>query len=416
MNRVPMGHLRRIIGFAAVPATTMISTLLLLPILSSRFGPEGWSAVLLGQSVGAFISVIAGLGWQIVGGNLVAGAANHRARTLIYAESLKSRLVILCLVLPIGAAVTYILLPSHGFESILFMVGTSLNCLNASWYFSGTAQPGMIIRNEGLVRLCGYLLSISAVLVLNLLWIYGAILIFVGLYMAFANVRSILGRSGKSVWVDSGATWTIVRGQLSGMFSRLFQAGQLYAGTPFVAYLSPSTLALYSAIDTVQKSVGNATAFYPQAFAWWVGSGSGTAKKNRVRRLAYLTLILGVVGFSAWIFVGRHLMNLLFSGLIVVSAELNLVNGACIATFFVTRSLGLLGMVPLGLHEKYYLMHSISSICSLALFVFGVIFFDITVGLGAVALVGMVMSSLVLWFVLSGSRTNSVDSKQSAMI
>ena len=59
----------------------------------------------------------------------------------------------LIVLIPPAAIACAFLVDDLRIETILFMVGISMNALTASWYFAGTGQPRRLIRNEGLVRL-----------------------------------------------------------------------------------------------------------------------------------------------------------------------------------------------------------------------------------------------------------------------
>jgi hypothetical protein len=61
-------HLRRLLGFGLVPALSMLSSILLLPIISLKIGPSGWTAVAVGQSIGAIFSSVVSLAWGVIGG------------------------------------------------------------------------------------------------------------------------------------------------------------------------------------------------------------------------------------------------------------------------------------------------------------------------------------------------------------
>lgn len=391
-------HIKRVLGFALIPLLTMASTVLVLPLISSRFGPDGWSAVGLGQSLGAFLSVIAGLAWQVVGAQQVASSGTEQ-RSVIYAESLKSRGFMFVLLLLPAALLCLVLAPAHKWECVVFMVGTGLNCLNASWFFAGTGQPRYVIRNEGMVRLFGYIASIPAIMLTDSLWSYAVILIITGLIMATANARSIFALSSRQVWALTRSTRTIIREHLQGMVSRGFSAGQQYLGITMVSIFMPQGLPVFTALDNMQKSVNNATSFYPQAFAWWVGSPNVMGDRNkRVRVITWVSIGMGVGVFAGWILAGPFLVRILFQGEAEVGFDLHCWAAMGMATFTTSRALGQLSLVPLGLQSAVYRGVTVCAVVGLPALIVGLWFGGVA---GALAASGVSYGGLCVFYLFA---------------
>lgn len=361
-NKGLNGHFKRVIGFALVPAATMASTLLVLPLISRQFGADGWSAVGIGQSLGAFVSIIAGLGWQVIGAQQVAQSSPLQ-RQILFVESLKSRSTTLLFLLGPTAYVSYMLSPSFKLETIIFAAAMGLNCLNASWYFSGTGESRYVFLNEGLVRLCGYVLAIPVLAITHSLLSYAVILLVTGLLSAALNFSAILLPWNSHAWRESRSTFGTIMDQLSGALSRTLTAAQLHVGPTIVAILHPQSLHVFTALYNVHKAINNATAAYPQAFAWWVGSPK--SMQVRVRRtniLAVMTLAIGGSILAFWVLLGSRILEWLYNGDLVVSFDLNLACGISMAMFAVSRAAGLLGLIPLGMQKAVYTSTSVSAV------------------------------------------------------
>ena len=393
-----MTHFRRVLGFALIPLMTMASTLLVLPLISSRFGPEGWSAVGLGQSLGAFLSIVAGLAWPVVGAQQIASSVSEERR-VIYAESIKSRGLIFIVLLPVASVLCFAFAPGYKWECVAFMVATALNCFNASWFFAGTGQPRYVIRNEALVRLIGYLLSIPAIILTNSLWAYAALLIISGVVMGLANALSIFNVFSGEVWSKSRGVAQIVREHLFGGVSRLFSAGHQHLGITVVSILTPQVLPAYTALDNMQKSINNATSFYPQAFAWWVGSPKDSGVRNRrIRFITLLTLIMGAVVFSTWLIVGPLIMRWLYHGQADIDFVLHLWTAGGMATYTVSRALGQLSLVPLALQAAVYRGASVCAVIGLPGLGVGLWFGGIG---GALAVTSVAYGGLCVFYLLT---------------
>ena len=156
-----MQHLRRFIGFSLLPACSLLASVTLLPLISGTQGPEGWVALGVGQGLGAIVGVIAGLAWPTIGGNAVALAAAED-RPGIFVSSVYSRLLALVTLLPFAIVGCVLLVEDYRTATTLFMVGTALNAMTASWYYSGLGEPSRLVINEGVVRLGGYAVSAVA--------------------------------------------------------------------------------------------------------------------------------------------------------------------------------------------------------------------------------------------------------------
>ena len=346
--------------------------------------------------MGAFLSVIAGLAWQVVGAQQVASSSVEQRR-IIYAESLKSRCFMFALLLLPASLLCLYFAPAHKWECVAFMFGTGLNCLNASWFFAGTGQARFVIRNEGMIRLFGYLASIPAIILTDSLWSYALILIVTGLLMAVANARSILVFYARDAWTSTRKTKAIIAEHLQGMVSRGFSAGQQYLGVTLVSVFMPQGLPVFAALDNMHKSVSNATSFYPQAFAWWVGSSDSLIERNkRVRVMTWTTLAMGVMVFIGWISLGPLLVRMLYQGEAQVSFSLHCWAAMGMATFTVSRALSQLSLVPLGLQTVVYRGVTVCAVVGLPALVVGLWLGGVT---GALAASGVAYGSLCIFYI-----------------
>ena len=103
-------------------------------------GAAGWVALGVGQGIGAIVGVIAGLAWPTIGGNAVAQAAGAGSARHLRQQRL------LAPAGPRGAAPLLdvgclLLVEDYRTATTLFMVGTALNAMTASWYYSGLGSP-----------------------------------------------------------------------------------------------------------------------------------------------------------------------------------------------------------------------------------------------------------------------------------
>jgi O-antigen/teichoic acid export membrane protein len=359
-------HLRRMGGFSLLPGLSMLASLVLLPLISARFGSAGWVALSLGQSVGAVVSIVAGLAWPVLGGNAVAAAPDQVAQQEIFRSSVYSRLLVLVVLVTCAVPLTVLLAPSYPWSTALFMLGVSGNALTAAWYFAGLGTPRLLVVNEGVVRFGAYLTALAGLtLGAPLIW-YAACTAATGVVTLALNWRSIIGRG--PVWVRGGLRRAVdlVRAQLTGTLSRVLRAVFIFGGPPVFAGLAPLHLPLFSALDQVQKAGTNTLAFLPDAFVHWVGSAGEHAR----RRIRQSLLFLGLVSLAlvpGWMLLGPTVVDVLYAGRLTLHWPTHLLLVVAIAGQLIVTSMELLLMVPLGCSRAVYRGTSVVSLLGLVL-------------------------------------------------
>jgi hypothetical protein len=353
-------------GFSLLPGLSMLASLVILPLISARFGSAGWVALSLGQSVGAVVSTVAGLAWPVIGGNAVAAAPDHVTQQEIFRSSVYSRLLVLVALVGCAVPLTLLLAPSYPWSTTLFMLGVSGNAMTAAWYFAGLGTPRLLVVNEGVVRFGGYLVALAGLtLGAPLIW-YAACTAATGVVMLALNWRSIIGRG--RVWLPGGLRIAVepVRDQLTGTLSRVLRALFIFGGPPVYAGLAPVQLPLFSALDQVQKAGTNTLAFLPDAFVHWVGSAGEHARRRIRQSLVFLGLVsLALV--PGWLLLGPTVVDLLYAGRLVLPWTTHLLLIVAIAGQLVGTSMELLLMVPLGHTRAVYRGTTVVSLLGLIL-------------------------------------------------
>jgi hypothetical protein len=394
-------QLRRLAGFALLPALSILATLVILPLVSKRFGAAGWVAIGLGQSIGAIVSVVASLAWPIVGGNLIARASGAHERQAIFRESIYSRSAAFVLLLLVAVPLTLALSAEHSWATVLFMVGVALNGLTAGWYYAGIGQPRYLVINEGVVRLLGYgVAMVGLMLGAGLFW-YSLVTVGIGLVMCLLNWYRVMGTNQLLVPAAIAITVKAIRSQLGGTASRTLQAGFLFGGSAIFSAVAPSQLALFSALDQVRKAGNNSMAFLPNAFVAWVGSAGGAQRNRRMKRsLLFIVGVCIVVAF-VWISLGPLVLNLLFSGHLQLSMWGHLLLVAAIESAVLCRSVELLVLIPLGRANVVYGANSAASVLGLLMVAGGALIWGALGGLSAWVVIHVL---LLLYYVIEVVR------------
>jgi O-antigen/teichoic acid export membrane protein len=360
-------HLRRVLGFSLLPACSFLASLVLLPLISARFGSPAWSTVALGQSTGAIASIIVGLTWPIEGGNLIARAAPEE-RGALYVRSVASQLIVLVVAGLVTVAVTVLLARDYPVEAALFAVSTAMNGLTAAWYYSGIGRPLPLLLNEGLVRLLGYAVALVGILLgAGLMW-YAVTSVAASVLMSIANWMTLVVvprvRVPRSILRDG---WSTVRSEWFGTASRLAQSVYSFGGPSLFALLNPGALAAYAGARTVQVAAANGLSAVPNAFVSWVGGAPAGERRSRIGRAHLLMALFALTVFAGVALLGQIGMNYLFAGRLTLPLLDLVLLALGIALAFYNRTYQVLVLIPLGRKSLVYRSTMISSLIGLAL-------------------------------------------------
>lgn len=365
-------HAKRTAGFALVPGLSFLAALFILPAISSRFGANGWIAVGLGQSLGAIAGIVVGLDWPVSGAQAIAQSDEPQRRAL-YFQSLRYRgVALIAVTIPFAVIIAFLSHPEFRLETVLFFIATSLNGLTASWYFAGTGEPRFLIRNEGLVRLGAYAVSLIGISIFNApLAFYAWMLCAAGIVMPIASALTI-SRSPRNVSADWRRSRTLPQKKLSKQIvaagSRLISQAYYYSGVTIVSLVSPASQATYTSIDQVQKAINNGLSAFPSAFQSWVGKPK--TLHDRVRRASLATrvsLAITIPLIALLTFAIPVFQHFLFSGKVSLPFNETFLVAVVISLTLLAQLLQSLGVVPLGAEMRVYPIVATSGVLGLVL-------------------------------------------------
>ncbi|NEM05936.1 hypothetical protein [Geodermatophilus normandii] len=350
--RRPLG---RIAAFGILPAVSLLSNLVVLPILSARFGEAGWSSVLLGQSIGAAVSVVCALAWPIEGPHL-ASVATPVQRFAMYRTSLRQRGLAVALATPVMVAVCLLADPPMPLVCSLSAVAIALNALSPSWYFVGASQPSRSLVAEGGPRLAVNLLAIGLVALFPL-WTYPAVLIAgmaATLVIAAVSVRRDLRSSGVHHGTGEAPPRPMGgRAQVFAIVARGADAGYSYLTGPLVVFVAPAAYPLYAAVDRLAQSLVNVMSTVAQGLTAWIGEGRGD-RRRRVLGAVALAVVIAVTALGVLFLAAPLLLRYLFAGTVTSGPLVAFLAAAITTGAFLTRSLSLILLVPQGMAPVAY--------------------------------------------------------------
>ncbi|CAM3257024.1 hypothetical protein PSET11_02166 [Arthrobacter ulcerisalmonis] len=329
--------LLRLSGFTVLPLLSLITPLLMLPVISNVVGGEGISSVLSGQAIGTFAATIVMWGWNVDGPVAVARATRAEERAFVYAKSIRTRILLLVVVIPASAAVTMLVaVPGFRWEAVAMAWAVACAGMSPSWFCIGLGQPRLLALYDTLPRFVATAAAVPLLLLTNQLWWYTVLVAAasVGALIAFHR-RFSPGQN----WFPSNAPASVRELAAQGRTAGISLAGNAYASTPTpIATASTSAAASGSlaTADTLYRfgiftiiALGNAFQ------GWTIEHG---ANNRRQRHLAAIVAHsgLGLLGAVILTLAGPFVSSLLFAGKAQATTELCLYFG--IAFLFLSAS------------------------------------------------------------------------------
>lgn len=301
---------RRLLGFTALPLISMLVPFALLPIIARVGGVDGWASFAIGQSLGGFAGIAAGLGWAVSGPALVA-AADDTSRALTYRTATASRIAALAIAAPAACLVAALTAPQI-WTAILATVSGALIALSPAWYCIGIGKPSLLARYEVAPRVGAALVSLPAVLITGVIALYPALLIVAtvtGLVL-FKPVRRgaqerhppTFRQLMSSVWEQRLVTLSSV---MSGAYTALPTA--LVAG-----YVTPLQLSAFVSGEKTYKISLFTISSLTSAFQGWVSEAGIGGLRRRGSIAVAGNLALGLFGGVFIFALGPAATSLLF--------------------------------------------------------------------------------------------------------
>ncbi|HEX9087948.1 MAG TPA: polysaccharide biosynthesis protein [Arthrobacter sp.] len=168
--------LLRLAGFTLLPLLALVLPFLLLPIVARVVGAAGWSSITSGQAIGVFAATIILWSWNISGPVEIARSGASPARAALYSSSVRTRVVIAAVVLPLMTVI--VLLVAHeGFrlDAVTMAWATALTGFSPAWYGIGTGQPRILAVYDTLPRFFAAVISAPLIVATGQVWTYGVV-------------------------------------------------------------------------------------------------------------------------------------------------------------------------------------------------------------------------------------------------
>lgn len=386
---------QRLFGFVVVPALSLLTPLLVIPLVARHGGADAVVAVAVGQSVGFVGSLVVSLAWPMIGPARVARCPDE-SRGSLFLESIDSRGLVFLAAGPVAAGFAAILTDGFAGTAMLSAVALSANGLSAAWYYAGVGRPRGLLLFEALVRVVSAGAA-AAMLAFDAPVVTYPAALCVGALVSYAlNLRHIVGRVR---WprVNRGVV-SSVRSQLRITAARLVNGAYQAAAVSIVAALAPAAVLAFSAYDRTQKSSMLATQAATDAVISWVAAPTPGLRRRQVRMLLADVLFAGLVGvtFFAALPLVLHYM---YAGLIAPDPLDRALAATGLAVAIFAKGVLTHALVPSGLERVAATSLSITSIGGLGATAVGAATLGVPGALGAVVLTEgtFVVIGLIIW-------------------
>ncbi len=345
----PLTLTQRLFGFSILPAISVISPLLVLPLVARSAGPEGWASALSGEAIGTLAGVIISHGWSTVGPSKVANASDPTARGRLYRESLLVRLSWAMVVLPVLAIICG-MIAGEGYRTLTILMGLqgATIALSFIWFSIGIAAPRSIALFDTIPRIFAAGMAAVLILATGIVELYPVAGIVVTIVGTMIFTKRVLRQ-----YPSTNPT-------LKDLFKLLrINADVAVSDTVFTAYMAfPLPLVHISTPSLESSSFASADKmvklgmYVPfvlgNALQAWTAEAHGKARANRVRESIIAHTLLGLMGWAIVSIIGPKASEFLFGSEAIATRDTLAILGFAFALYSVRSSLTRHLLLPSG--------------------------------------------------------------------
>lgn len=333
--------MRRLAGlspYLLIPALGAIAPLIVIPAVSVRYGADGWASLAIALALGGAGAVVAELGWGVIGPQLVA--RESASRTVIFRESVVSRLMAVLIVAPMAGLASLLLVQDHAAAAVVLAVAVVAGALSPFWYFIGLGRPGTVLLVDTTPRVTSAIASAVIISLGGPLESYGALMLAAVVITFFLGARSAGVPANPDLALIRRA-FAIIRGQGVVVLGRAISTVYTSLPAALLALVSPFSVATYSAIDRLMRMGLTILLGVPSRLQSWIGSADKQAAIQRSRKSMLYNFALGIMAGAAFVVLAPAVTQVLFVGTIQVTLGIALAGGALAAAICTSRGFGL---------------------------------------------------------------------------
>ncbi|MDJ0316479.1 polysaccharide biosynthesis protein [Arthrobacter antibioticus] len=307
--------LLRLSGFTILPLLSLVTPLLLLPVISGFVGGQGVSSVMTGQAIGTFATTVIMWGWNVDGPVAIARTEHLQERSLIYLSSIRTRLTLMAAVIPITIVVTGLAARAEfRSEAISMALASAFIGMSPAWFCIGLGQPRLLAIYDTIPRFLATMMSIPLLLWTSQLWTYTCLL---GVATAISLCVFHRKYSPAGNWFPSNfrRTFKEIRSQTDTAGINVANSSYAFTAVPIAtATTTAAASGSLATADTLYRfglfsviSLGNAL----QA---WVLERNAPNSRHRQLLAMYSHFLLGVLGAVILTLLGPAVSEIVFAG------------------------------------------------------------------------------------------------------
>ena len=343
---------RRIVAFAGAPFLSLVAPFFFLPVLARLAGEDAWVAIAVGQSIGGFAALVAGMGYPTLAPPVLAQASDAERRRYV-ATSLVVRGPVWLVMAAVGGVAAAIFTPDgYAVEASATAVVLSLAGLAPTWYWVGVGRAMPILWAEVLPRAGAMVLAAVALLVGgDLIWY--PILLGVAMVAGPAFVYARIARGGFTGWRRQEA-FHIARRHPPAVIAETAAGAYNALAVTLVAHAaSVSDAARYVSGDKAYRIGQYGVSSLGNALQGWVAERGDAGVARRMKGAVGLHVALGTSGGLAFALIGPALTRFLFGADIAIDHVTAAGFGVAIFGISLGTVCGRIGLVMLGARTAF---------------------------------------------------------------
>jgi O-antigen/teichoic acid export membrane protein len=389
--------LMRLAGFSGAPILSAVAPFLVLPVVSRVAGADGWADFSAGQSIGILGMVAIQFGWGVIGPVRIARNPDLATRAGILKESLWSRAVLACLVLPIVAIVTILVTgPSVNLDAVLVAIAMALAGFTPAWFCIGSGRPDLLMIFDAAPKLAASLVAIPFILLTQSVTAYPVLLaVFV---VAGSGVHGWLTlRRHQLPALGARGVRAIIRGLVP--TAGIDAVGNLYGSTAIpiaTVGLDAAQAGSFASVDRIYRVGTLAVVAFGNAFQSWVLDPSATSIKQRHHAALAAHVILGLVGGLGIAILGPWATALVFGPEVAIGTAPSVLFGIAFFCISTTTPFIRNALVPAGRLRTVLLATILAGIVGVTVMISGA-----AIGSQVVIAAGVAASELTALLVLA---------------
>lgn len=347
-----MNHVRRILGFSLIPLFGIVSPLIALPAITSRFGAAAWATIALSTAVGGVLATAVELGWSWNGPMRLARAGVRSQRRQI-AWAVATRATVLIPAIPIAIIATLLVASGYEVEGVGVALASTAAGMNLSWVFVGLGRPWLLVLLDAVPKLVAVAVAAWLLHVGFDLWVYPVVGLLAPALLLPVVVACIVGvRASDFQGLSLLRVIRVAGSQARVTLARVIST--TYMQLPVVLFSLVSSVdqtALFAGGDRLARMTLSGVAPLPSMFQQWVGSANtGAARRRRAWRAVLVNVGVGLFAALCFAIFAPLASAFVFSNTATLDYGDAVLLGLMIAVVVASRAVGGLALVAAGKH------------------------------------------------------------------